>query len=54
MSLFGFHRSGNKVTYKRPAPWSPANVRKVSPPKGSQDQRHTHVDLSKVAKNHEK
>ena len=44
MGLFGIKISGNKVTVKRPAPQSPANVRPVTPQKGN-NPAHTHVNV---------
>ena len=44
MGLFGIKISGNKVTVKRPAPQSPANVRPVTPKQGN-NPAHTHVNV---------
>ena len=44
MGLFGIKISGNKVTVKRPAPQSPANVRPVTP-KQANNPAHTHVNV---------
>jgi hypothetical protein len=44
MGNFGIKRSGTKITVKRPAPQSPANVRPVSPTQG-RNPRHTHVKV---------
>ena len=46
MGLFGLKISGNKVTVKRPAPQSPANVRHVTPKQGH-NPAHTHVNVPK-------
>ena len=46
MGLFGLKISGNKVTVKRPAPQSPANVRHVTPKQG-RNPAHTHVNVPK-------
>jgi hypothetical protein len=37
--------SGTKVTVKRPAPQSPANVRPADPMKGVKNGQHTHVKV---------
>ena len=44
MGLFGIKISGNKVTVKRPAPQSPANIRPVTPQKGN-NPAHTHANV---------
>ena len=44
MGLFGIKISGNKVTVKRPAPQSPANIRPVTPKQGN-NPAHTHVNV---------
>ena len=46
MGLFGIKISGNKVTVKRPAPQSPANVRPVTPKQGN-NPAHTHVNVDR-------
>lgn len=44
MGIFGLKISGTKVTIKRPAPQSPANVRPVTPKSGN-NPRHVHVKV---------
>jgi len=45
LKFWEIKRSGTKVTVKRPAPQSPANVRPVSPAKGTGNPQHTHVKV---------
>lgn len=40
-------RSGTKLTVKRDAPQSPANIRPVDEKSGSQNLRHTHAKAPK-------
>jgi len=44
LKFWGIVRSGTKVTVKRPAPSSPANIRHTDPRNGYNPQ-HTHVKV---------